>query len=209
MGIDISKIQKKLSENLKSNGYNHKNLILLGSGSEGAIFSNGYYTFKFFFEGITALTQENLSFIMNNFVNNKKISGVRLLSDIIHDGKDLIFITPYEEYHHYKSGDVENIMKILVDSKNNNYIFTNFHPKNIMYDKDMNLKIIDIGKSLEPYEENKYQNMVCRAFLSTYYFERRDLTDIMSAIHKSSPPKELTEMNRFLNLLYDELETIH
>ena len=120
----------------------------------------------------------------------------------------MIFITPYEEYYHYKGGDVDNIIKILVDSKKNNYIFTNFHPKNIMYDKVMNLKIIDIGKSLEPYEENKYQNMVCRAFLSTYYFERHDLTDMMSAIHKSSPIKELNDMNQFLKFLYNELKTI-
>ena len=78
-----------------------------------------------------------------------------------------------------------------------------------MYDIDRHLKIIDIGRSLEPYEESKYQNMVCRAFLSAYYFERHDLTDMMSAIHKSNPPIELNNMDQFLNLLYDELETIH
>lgn len=117
MNITLSEIHYKLSEDLKNNNYNHENLIPLGLGSEGAIFSNGCHIFKFFFNGITALSQEHLSFIANNFVNNKKITGIRLLSDIIQEEKDLIFVTPYEKYLPYSGGDVKEIIKILADSK--------------------------------------------------------------------------------------------
>jgi hypothetical protein len=77
----------------------------------------------------------------------------------------LIFVTPYDLYSPLLGGDEESVLEILADAKSNDYIYSNFHPKNLMYDSGHNLKIIDIGRSLEPYNENGYQNMIRRAYI--------------------------------------------
>ena len=160
--------------------------------------------FKFFFNGHSSFSEGELPFISQKFLNNPHISGVKPLSTIIKDNNVLIFVSPHDEYHPYQGGDVEKIINILLDAKKNRYIFTNIHPKNLMYDSSQNLKIIDLGRSLAPYNENGYQNMVYRAYLSTYFHHRNDLQDIMSSIHKSTIPRELDGVDFFFKLIYDK-----
>jgi len=204
MITDISDCQEILSGYLESYGYDTENLTLLGCGSEGAVYSTNSHIFKYFFEGKQTFSGENLAFITRKFLNNVKISGVRQLSDIISDGEAVIFVTPYEVYSPYTGGDTESIIEILVDSKQNNYIYTNFHPKNLMYDRSHKLKIIDIGRSLAPYNQNGYNNMVRRAFLATYFYQRSDLSELMSAIHLSGELEELKGIDNFLEILYEK-----
>ncbi|WP_342675922.1 hypothetical protein [Methanofollis sp. UBA420] len=201
MESKISDCQKKLAEFLEFSGYDPDNLTFLGYGSEGAVFSTHSYIFKYFFKGAMTFPDGRLEFILQKFLGNKKISGVRQLSDIICDGKTVVFVTPYEEYGPYTGGDAENILDILVDSKINNYIFTNFHPKNLMYDSDHNLRIIDVGRSLAPYTDKGYQNMVYRAYLTTYFYQRPDLSELMSSLHRPGFIKELDEIGIYMTPL--------
>lgn len=207
MITDISDCQKILPGYLESYGYETDNLTLLGSGSEGAVFSTKSHIFKFFFEGMKTFSGENLAFITRKFLNNAKISGVRQLSDIINDGEVVIFVTPYEAYSAYEGGDAESIIEILVDSKQNNYIYTNFHPKNLMYDSNHKLRIIDIGRSLACYNQNGYNNMVRRAFLTTYFYQRSDLSELMSSIHQSGYIEELNDIDNFLEIVSEKTQS--
>lgn len=202
----LSASQKKLIEYLDIYGYNPNNLTLLGYGSEGVVFSNKSHIFKYFYQGLMTFPDERFDFITNTFLDNKKIQGVRPLSDIISDGKTVIFVTPYEKYSPYTGENVEKILAILADSKKNNYIFTNFHPKNIMYDSSKNLKIVDLGRSLAPFTDDGYQNMVYRAYLTTYFYHRPDLTELMSSLHRSESLKELDKINKFMALLEKNLQ---
>lgn len=204
MNSDLWKSRKSLSKCLEMNGYKPGNLTLLGRGSEGAIFSNGMHIFKYFFNGPSTLSEEKITFISQKILCNHLIFGIKPLSNIIHDKNNLVFVSPYDEYCPYRGGAVEKIVNILLDAKKNRYIFTNFHPKNLMYDSSQNLKIIDLGRSLEPYNENGYQNMVYRAYLSTYFSHRNDLQDIMTEIHKSTSLQELEGVDCFIKLIYDK-----
>lgn len=204
----LSASQETLVEYLDLNGYNSNHLTLLGFGAEGAVFSNKTHIFKFFFMGHMTFPDNRLEFISQTFLKNKKIFGVRTLSDIICDEKTVIFVTPYEEYFPYAGENVEEILAILADSKKNNYIFTNFHPKNIMYDSSKNLKIVDLGRSLAPFTDDGYQNMVYRAYLTTYFYHRPDLTELMSSLHQSEFLKELDKIDIFIALLERNLKNI-
>jgi len=206
MESKISDCQKKLAESLEFYGYNPNNLTLLGYGSEGAVFSNHSHIFKYFFKGSMTFPDGRLEFISQKFLGNETISGVRPLSDIICDGKKVIFVTPYEEYSPYTGEDAENILAILVDSKINNYIFTNFHPKNLMYDSGHNLRIVDLGRSLAPYTDAGYHNMVCRAYLTTYFYQRSDLSELMSSLHRPIFLKELNKIDIFMAILDNNLK---
>lgn len=203
----ISDYQNILTEYLESYGYETENLSFLGSGGEGVVFSNNLYIFKYFLNGIHTFSNENLEFIKQQFLNNQNISCVRQLSDIICDADEVIFVTPKKEYSPYIGGDEDSVIEILADSKQNNYIFTNFHPKNLMYDSNSKLKIIDIGRSLEPFNENGYQNMIRRAFLSVYFYQRTDLTELMSSIHQSGNLEELKEIDIFEKKLYYKIKS--
>ncbi|HVP97624.1 hypothetical protein [Methanoregula sp.] len=198
---------KILARSLVSYGYTTENLKLLGNGSEGAVYSTNTHIFKIFFDCRKTISEEKLAFISKNFRANEKISGVRQLSDIITDHDVLIFITPYESYTPYRGGDVENVLAILVDAKHNDYIYTNFHPKNLMYDTSHKLRIIDVGRSLESYNENGYGNMIRRAFLSTYFFQRSDLVDLMSSLHRPGEVRELIGIDKFLEKLSSKLQS--
>ena len=123
------------------------------------------------------------------------------MSDIINDGRVLVFVTPFESYTPYNGGDEGSILEILVDSKLNNYVYTNFHPKNLMYNSSHKLKIIDIGRSLEPYNEKGYGNMIRRAYLSTYYSQRSDLTELISSLSRSVEVRELKGIDKFQEIL--------
>jgi hypothetical protein len=186
---------------LNKYGYSPKNLTLLGTGSEGAVYSTTTHIFKFFFKGNNTISKEKLEFISKKFRHNKKISGVRQLSAIINDRDMLVFVTPYEVYTPYQGGDSEQVLAILVDAKCNEYIYTNFHPKNLMYDSRHKLRIIDLGRSLESYNENGYDNMIRRAYLSTYFSQKSDLVKLMSSLHHSVDLKELHGIDAFLKRL--------
>lgn len=201
----ISDYQNVLIFILESYGYKIENLSFLGSGGEGVVFSTNAYIFKYFLNGIHTFSNENLAFIKRKFINNPNISCVRQLSDIICDSDEVIFVAPKEDYSSYNGGDVESVLEILVDCKKNNYIFTNFHPKNLMYDTNGKLKIIDIGRSLEPFNKNGYQNMIRRAYLSVYFYERTDLTKLMSSIHLKNNLEEFDEIDKFIGLLNKKL----
>jgi hypothetical protein len=192
---------------LANYGYNPEHLKLLGYGSEGAVYSTNTHIFKIFFEGVKTISQEKLAFISKKFHANKKIAGVRQLSDIINDQDVLIFVTPYEPYTPYQGGNEEQVLAILVDAKRNDYIYTNFHPKNLMFDACHRLRIIDLGRSLEPYNENGYGNMIRRAYLSTYFFQRTDLVELMSSLQCFGDVKELTEIDTFLEKLSSRLQS--
>jgi|GEM_PF-4068990 len=205
----LSGSSKILTRVLKNYGYNPENLKFLGTGSEGAVYSTDTHIFKFFFDGKDAISEEKLEFVSKKFRANKKISGVRQLSDVICDQNVLIFVTPFELYTQYSGGDEDQVLAILADAKYNEYIYTNFHPKNLMYDSHSKLMIIDLGRSLEAFSENGYDNMIRRAYLSVYFYKRSDLEKLMSSLHCTSDLSELNEIDKFLKKLsskQDEIE---
>lgn len=195
-----SKYLKRLVQLLTISEYDGNNLRLVGFGSEGFVFVSPTHIFKYFPEGRRILG-DDLKFIQDNILQNKNISGLRALSQIIEHDDEIIFISPGETYTPYIWGDESGTLRILQDAKMNGYVHTNFKPANLMYDSQGNLRIIDLGRDIRPYDESLYKNMALRAYLTTYFAHKKNLPEILSAIHKEKDIDELKGSYKYISEL--------
>lgn len=176
----------KFLHHLLNTGYHWKNIQLLGYGKEGYVFSTEDHIFKYIPNGVNLISRENLTFLEKTILKNECIQGIRPLSEIIEQKTDLIFVSPYIKYTPYLGGNPKATLTLLADAIHNGYTHTNFKPENIMYNADGRLQLIDIGRDLQPFNASQYQNMILRAYLTTYFTHHPDLKQLLSSFQ--TPP---------------------
>lgn len=137
-----------------------KTLRLLGNGAEGIVFTDEEFVYKHFF----AITDNEWHFL-------KKVNSV------FHESSLLERLTFLEQngtyqikypYHEYKKIDRitrTQLVTFLSFCREHRFVFSNIKPANFILTKENQLKLIDYGRSFEPYTDNKFINMTKRAYL--------------------------------------------
>ncbi|WP_179348748.1 glycosyltransferase [Winogradskyella pacifica] len=180
-----------------------KDLVLLGEGSEGVVFTDYIFVYKSFYS-IKDYEWELLK-------NNKNVfSQCTLLESIefVEDAEGNYIKYPY---HPFKSVDYieENqIIYFLRFCKNNGLIFSNIKPVNFIVINDKDLKLIDYGRSFEPYTESKYINMIKRAFLMLNYPKMLDseFRGLTTKINSGEIPLEIRGWASFMSKVINDKE---
>jgi glycogen synthase len=110
---------------------------------------------------------------------------------------------PFHPFHKLEEVIKEDIISFLKFSKENGFVFTNINAKNIIQTISRQMKLIDYGKSFEPYTEGKFKNAVKRAYL-LYKFPKMEneiFQKLTKKINKGEKPCEIEGWEEFYNQL--------
>lgn len=156
----------KSAENLKQYEliikacFSLKNIEQLGSGSEGIVFTDKKHIYKIYF----TLTDNEWIFLQQKSIHFGKCQALEMLEFFEFNNKKIIRY-PFREFQTVKEIRRNDIVDFLIFCRQNKFIFTNIKPKNFIILSNGQLKLIDYGKSFEPFQENKFINTIKRAFL--------------------------------------------
>lgn len=136
------------------------NVTFLGSGSEGIAFTDNIWVYKSYF---------NMPIKDWKFLKEKSasFSNSSLLENIgcFEKGINKFIRYPFHPFQILQTVDENEIIQFLKFCKANELVFTNIAPKNFIQTLSGQMKLIDYGKSFEPFTEEKYINAIKRAFL--------------------------------------------
>ena len=194
---EIEEIKEIIGDEFKSG-----QLINIGEGKEGIIFSDGIYTYKYFHYGKFGLDDEANEFL-NDAILRKKFKWISSLEDIRLVDGHLIFKAVYVHGETYNGGRIHEIVSMIKECRSRGIVIKNLAPKNLIVNEG-ELKFVDIGMDLVPYTEKGYSMMCKRAYL-TYRWHFR--SDILELLHKSILKKDFPELygfNYFLDMLQDK-----
>jgi len=170
-------------------------LRLLGKGSEGVVFTDQKFVYKCFF----SMKDYEWSFL-------QKIGATFKSSPLL---EKLVFIEkseryyikyPYRKFKKLDIVDKKQLIEFLQFCKTNKFVFSNIKPINFIIINENQLKLIDYGRSFEPYTEDKYINMVKRAFLMLNFpkMSEKKFRKLTQEINNSKTPNEINGWEFFL-----------
>lgn len=176
------------------------NLIYLGSGSEGIAFTDNTWVYKSYFN----MPLKNWKFLKEKSVS---FSNCRLLEkiDCIEKGGNKIIRYAFHSFQPLQHVDEKEIINFLNFCKANQFVFTNIAPKNFIQTLSGQVKLIDYGKSFEPFTEEKFANSIKRAFLM-FQFPKMiddDFKKITAHINIGETPIEIEGWQSFYNKVLD------
>lgn len=169
-------------------------LQLLGSGAEGLVFTDQRFVYKSFFdisdkdwsflkEKADCFSKNNLLYSIDFFENQ----GFRLIRYI------------YEPSTPVSKVDPNDMINFLRFCKAEGFVFANINPKNFIQLKSGELKLIDYGRSFEPFTEKALLNSTKRAYLFWKYpsMANDEFQKITAKINKNESPKEIEGWETF------------
>ena len=139
-------------------------LKLLGNGGEGAVFTDGKFVYKYFFEPL-----KNADFLKKIGASFRLCGQLHPLEFFDADGATVIRY-PYEKSEPYKSGHAREFASLLRFAKENGFGYDNFKKENFVI-ADGKLKLVDYGKSFLPYSEELHEKSIKRVYqMLRYHF---------------------------------------
>lgn len=186
---EVSEDDEKYRKHLEQFFNLKKKLRKLGSGAEGIVFTDDNSVFKCYFN------------ILDNeweFLKSKSESfGKSDILEIIEcfETADFRFIRyPYHHFRPLQNISVSQITAFLKFCKQNDFVFTNIKPSNFIQTISGAIKLIDYGKSFEPFNQEKFINTIKRAFLlyNNPTMRSEDFQKLTARINVGEEPKEIT-----------------
>lgn len=167
----------------------------LGAGAEGVVFSDGSFVYKCFYN-ILDTEWTFLKTISSQFSKSSLLEEIEFFES---HGKRFIRY-PFREFTKVRSIEARELVEFLRFCKENQLVYTNIKRENFIRTKSGELRLIDYGKSFEPFQQDKYINSVKRAFLLWKYPDMDDKTfrSITSLINRNEEPEEISGWNRLL-----------
>mgnify|MGYP001352772667 CR=1 FL=1 len=191
----ISEDDKIYSNHLKKFFNLRKDLQKLGNGAEGVVFKDDSSVYKCYF---------NILDIEWNFLKSKKNSFIdcSLLENIeCFETADFRFIRyPYHHFQPIENITVSEITDFLKFCKQNDFVYTNIKPGNFIRIASGEVKMIDYGKSFEPFSQDKFINTMKRAYLllKNPKMKDKDFQKLTSLINIGEEPKEIKGWEKLL-----------
>lgn len=191
---DITEDDKKHQAAIKKFFGLKKVLRKLGSGAEGVVFTDEILVYKSYYNipisDWTFLKQKSICFSNHSILESIEcfeVDEMKFVRYPFHQFKPLLKIVPSE------------IISFLKFCKVNEFVFTNINHKNFIQTLSGQMKLIDYGKSFEPYTEEKLLNATKRAYL-LWKFPRMDnnsFQKLTSQINFGEEPIEIKGWENF------------
>jgi SAM-dependent methyltransferase len=164
-----------------------KKLRKLGSGAEGAVFTDENFVYKCFFHILDKewkfLLEKSACFHSNPLLHNIEYfenNGFKFIRYPFHLFKPLSTVEPTA------------IISFLKHCRANEYVYTNIKPTNFIH-TNWGIKMIDYGKSFEPFTDDKFLNTIKRAFLLIKFpkMKSEEFQKLTSKINSGELPEEI------------------
>jgi ribA/ribD-fused uncharacterized protein len=201
LGELLMQLRKELKDNLDVQHCKNiiafwnleKPLRVLGSGSEGIVFTDKKWVYKSFYD-IKDSEWNYLKEISVCFSESPILAKIEC-----YDSNKYKFIRyPYIDFEPLTKVDAREIVDFLKFSKSNNFVFTNIKPLNFIQAKS-GIKLVDYGRSFESYTEEKMLNATKRAFL-LYKFptmKNKEFQSLTPYINRGENPLEIDGWENF------------
>ncbi len=161
-------------------------LLMLGIGSEAIVMTDKKRVFKYIDYWKTCIPDEQIKFLKSNCLQWHDLPGLYTLDEVISDGRTLVLTYPYEESTPYKGGNCEQVIDLLHSCSKAGFVCNNIHPKNLIKTQK-EVKLIDYGSDIRPWNELGFEHMARRAYLTIYHAGNPRLNDLMrQSIHTTS-----------------------
>lgn len=165
-----------------------KKLRKLGSGAEGIVFTDDNYVFKCFFN----ILDNEWEFLKSKSECFSKSDFLEKIECFETD--DFRFIRyPYHHFRPLQKISVSQITEFLKFCKQNYFVYTNIKPSNFIQTSSGDIKLIDYGKSFEPFNQEKFINTIKRAFLlyKNPTMKNDDFQKLTAQINVGDEPTEI------------------
>lgn len=172
------------------------NVTFLGSGSEGIAFTDKTWVYKSYFN----MPIKDWEFLKEKSISFSNSSLLERI-DCFEEGKNKFIRYPFHPFQSLQTVNENEIIQFLKFCKANEFVFTNIAPKNFIQTLSGQMKLIDYGKSFEPFTEEKFINSIKRAFLM-YRFPimiDEDFKTIIAKINIGETPDEIKGWEMFYN----------
>ncbi|MCZ2356771.1 MAG: NADAR domain-containing protein [Bacteroidia bacterium] len=171
-------------------------LKLLGSGAEGTVFTD----YKFVYKSFLGIFDHEWSFLKEKstcFGKNDMLYEI----DFFENDNFKIIRYEYQPSKPLVEINPSSLIEFLKFSKLNNFVFVNIKPNNFIQTLSGQVKLIDYGRSIEPFTEENLQNATKRSFLlwKNPTMKNDDFQRITPKINNGEVPNEIIGWEQFWN----------
>ena len=193
--LAIEHAESALRKVLREENIDDSKLFVIGHGKEGIVAIDSHFAYKFFFWGAAGFEDGNIE-VLKKMVGKDFIHICKLHKIICSKG-NLVLVMEYVFGDKYEGGHLDAIRNILLEVKNNGFVFTNFCSDNLVMNSE-EAKLIDLGHSWFPYSEAEFRKMCIRAYLTYRFYLRDDIKELMHAAMFDESISELSDLDIFL-----------
>ena len=185
---DLSESDEKYRIQLEDFFNLRKKLRKLGNGAEGIAFTDDNFVYKSYFNILdnewNFLKEKANCFPLHPFL--EKI-------DFFEDGGNRFIRYPYFLFKPISEFEPVALTSFLKFCKSNGFVYTNIKPSNFIQANAGSVKLIDYGKSFEPFTNEKYINSIKRAFLlyKFPFMKNEDFQKLTAQINIGEEPYEI------------------
>lgn len=153
-------------------------LPLLGCGSEAVVFTDQTTVFKCIDYWKTRIPEAQLNFLKSQVGAWEDIPGLYALESVQADGPWILITYPYEKSVPYKGGHEDDLIRFMDGCSRAGILCNNVHPNNLVVTESQ-VKLIDYGSDIRPWNLLGFEHMARRAFLACYHASHQDLKALM------------------------------
>lgn len=173
-----------------------KHLVFIGAGSEGIVFHDDHNVYKCIDYWKTRTPNAQCEFLRDNGPRWHNIQGLCPLHAVIKDGTWILISYPFEESVTYQGGREALMVGLINGCTKAGVVCNNIHPKNLIVTAN-EIKLIDYGADIRPWNSLGFEHMARRAYLSCWYADRDDLKDLMRRALSEPTLAELRGFDEF------------
>ncbi|UAL43679.1 glycosyltransferase family 2 protein [Shewanella inventionis] len=186
--LRIASAKHRVTQNFKS-----ESLRVLGYGSEAIVFTDGQTVFKCIDYWKTRTPIELFGFLRDSGPTWSHIPGLYPLNSVVKDGSWVLITYSYEASEPYRGGYEALVIQLINGCTQAGIVCNNIHPKNLIH-TDEEVKLIDYGSDIRPWNEVGFEHMARRAYLSCWYAASPDLKVLM---RQSLNDEDMPELEGF------------
>ncbi|MGA2877103.1 MAG: methyltransferase domain-containing protein, partial [Nitrososphaerales archaeon] len=185
--------------------FNNRRFKLLAEAGEGFVLTDGEFAYKYFYHGVYNFHEGQLDFVRNacSIQRLHWAKHIVPIEESLLDGSQVVFVSRLVRGQRYHGGRLSEILELLRECRRARIVLTNISPENIVVTRER-LAHVDIGRSVEPFDEHGYREMCRRAFLVYKWHFRSDIKELLTRAMDDDSLPELIGFEQFLVALEEK-----
>jgi len=189
LGLEATDEHKRRAQKLIKKYFDVTAIELVGQGQEGLVYRVGEKAYKYFITNGVQRKTGLLRLIKEKLNPTAQLKRIVTVEKVVVKGNHVLLAMPFIEGQRYKGGRIVELIELLRECRKAGVVTTNLWPKNLIVGKN-GLVYVDIGRSIVPYQENLFNEMCKRAFLTYRWHFRPDLKELLTrSVHKPNMPE--------------------
>jgi len=162
-----------------------------GDGSEGVVFKKDDLAIKVHHEGVQ-LNDESINLMSK--LSAKSVSCLPNNFKLQNSEPSVISYDWVEGEHPNFETNVGPWLDLLRECKENNFVYWDLKPQNLILMPENRLVIIDIGWDLKPFENDDWESMVKKAYLCWKHWDKTNLRELLTRSLRDTEPHQFPEL---------------